>query len=236
MSWKLLLFVIQIVFMNCSSTFQNDFTLQRKQMVNEQIKSRGITDKRVIAAMEKVERHRFVPQELTHLAYGDHPLSIGYEQTISQPYVVAFMTEALKLKKTDRVLEIGTGSGYQAAILAEICDSVFTIEIIPPLAQKAHKILSELGYNNIQVKTGDGYLGWPEKAPFDAIIVTCSPTKVPPALEEQLKEGGSMIIPVGDQMTGQYLYLIKKQNGKLIKQNVLPVRFVPMINTNNEKY
>jgi protein-L-isoaspartate(D-aspartate) O-methyltransferase len=205
-------------------------------MVLEQLVDRGIKDRRVIKAMQKVERHRFVPEEYRSVAYGDHPLPIGYEQTISQPYVVAFMTEVLQLKPTDRVLEIGTGSGYQAAILAEICDSVFTIEIVPELAHRAKNLLEQLGYKNIQVKHGDGYQGWPEKAPFDAIIVTCSPTKIPQPLKSQLKEGGRMIIPVGYPETGQELYLIRKENERLIEKAVLPVRFVPMVNSEKKNY
>ncbi|HOK99521.1 MAG TPA: protein-L-isoaspartate(D-aspartate) O-methyltransferase [Bacteroidales bacterium] len=222
--------------MDCSSSQENDYVRWREQMVSDQIISRGIKDKKVIAAMRKVERHRFVPDEYKQVAYGDHPLPIGYEQTISQPYVVAFMTEALELKQTDRVLEIGTGSGYQAAILAEICDSVFTIEIVPELAQQAKLLLEQLGYKNIQVKHGDGYQGWIEKAPFDAIIVTCSPTKIPQPLKDQLREGGRMIIPVGYSQTDQYLYLIKKQNGRLVEKAVLPVRFVPMVNFEKKSY
>ncbi|MEJ5265288.1 MAG: protein-L-isoaspartate(D-aspartate) O-methyltransferase [Bacteroidales bacterium] len=222
--------------MDCSSSQENDYVRWREQMVSEQIISRGIKDKKVIAAMRKVERHRFVPDEYKQVAYGDHPLPIGYEQTISQPYVVAFMTEALELKQTDRILEIGTGSGYQAAILAEICDSVFTIEIVPELAQQAKLLLEQLGYKNIQVKHGDGYQGWIEKAPFDAIIVTCSPTKIPQPLKDQLREGGRMIIPVGYSQTDQYLYLIKKQNGRLVEKAVLPVRFVPMVNFEKKSY
>ncbi|MGC8823262.1 MAG: protein-L-isoaspartate(D-aspartate) O-methyltransferase [Bacteroidales bacterium] len=222
--------------MDCISSQKDEFTRWRTLMVEEQIINRGIKDKKVIAAMQKVERHRFVPDEYQSMAYNDHPLPIGYEQTISQPYVVAFMTEALQLKPTDRVLEIGTGSGYQAAILAEICDSVFTIEIVPELAQTASKLLKQLGYKNIEVKCGDGYQGWPQKAPFDAIIVTCSPTKIPQPLKDQLKEGGRMIIPVGSPESGQQLYLIKKEKGRLIEKAILPVRFVPMINYEKKIY
>lgn len=222
--------------MNCVSSQENDFTRLRELMVEEQIIGRGIKDKKVIAAMRKVERHRFVPDEYRAVAYGDHPLPIGYEQTISQPYVVAFMTEALRLRPTDRVLEIGTGSGYQAAVVAEICDSVFSIEIVPELAQTASKLLKQLGYENVEVKCGDGYQGWPQKAPFDAIIVTCSPTKIPQPLKDQLKEGGKMIIPVGSPESGQQLYLIKKEKGRLIEKAILPVRFVPMVNYEKKIY
>jgi protein-L-isoaspartate(D-aspartate) O-methyltransferase len=222
--------------MNCVTSQESEYARDRDRMVLEQLVDRGIKDRRVIKAMQKVERHRFVPEEYRSVAYGDHPLPIGYEQTISQPYVVAFMTEVLQLKPTDRVLEIGTGSGYQAAILAEICDSVFTIEIVPELAHRAKNLLEQLGYKNIQVKHGDGYQGWPEKAPFDAIIVTCSPTKIPQPLKSQLKEGGRMIIPVGYPETGQELYLIRKENERLIEKAVLPVRFVPMVNSEKKNY
>ncbi len=165
----------------------------------------------------------------------DRPLPIGEGQTISQPYIVALMTELLELHPTDKVLEIGTGSGYQAAILAEICDSVFTIEIIPRLAQRAKGLLENLGYDNIRCQTGDGYRGWPEHAPFDAIIVTCAPTQIPKPLEAQLIEGGRMIIPVG-QPSAQELVLLLKQNGKLIRKSVIPVRFVPMLKSDGGVY
>ena len=204
-------------------------------MVQNQIRLRGVTDSRVLAAMQKVERHRFVPLAYQNEAYEDYPLPIGEGQTISQPYIVAFMTEALELKPSDKVLEVGTGSGYQAAILAEICDSVFTIEIYASLALNAGVTLKELGYSNVFVRTGDGYLGWEEHAPFDGIIVTCSPTHVPEKLEAQLAEGGRMIIPVGYTYS-QELILLEKKNGKLQKKNVLPVRFVPMIDEKGRKY
>jgi protein-L-isoaspartate(D-aspartate) O-methyltransferase len=208
---------------------------ERTAMVRDQIKARGITDIKVLAAMLKVERHRFVPPAYRSEAYEDHPLPVGEGQTISQPYIVAFMTEALELEKKDEVLEIGTGSGYQAAILAEICDSVFTIEIFRSLGLSAIKTLDELGYTNVFVRIGDGYKGWTEHAPYDAIIVTCAPDHVPEMLEAQLAEGGRMIIPVGGDYT-QNLILLKKKAGKLLKQNVLPVRFVPMINEDGKKY
>ena len=204
-------------------------------MVIQQIEARGISDVRVLNAMRKVERHLFVPPELAANAYGDYPLPIGWEQTISQPYIVAFMTEALGLRTHSKVLEIGTGSGYQAAILAEICDSVFTVEIIPGLAEKARKLLSVLGYKNIMVHTGDGYQGWAEHAPYHGIIVTCSPTHVPQPLADQLAEGGKMIIPVGVRNNQELVVLIKK-NGALTQKEVLPVRFVPMVNTDQQEY
>jgi len=205
------------------------------QMVERQIKARGVTDKATLDACMKVPRHRFVLPQYINSAYSDSPLPIEEGQTISQPYIVAFMTEALNLKRTDKVLEIGTGSGYQAAILAEICDSVFTIEIFPKLGNKATKIFTELGYKNIFIKIGDGYQGWPEHAPFDAIIVTCSPTSIPKPLKDQLAEGGRMIIPVGQQYS-QSLVLLEKRNGKLREEKVLPVRFVPMINEKGKEY
>jgi protein-L-isoaspartate(D-aspartate) O-methyltransferase len=201
----------------------------RQQMVATQLSGRGddIDDPRVLAAMRKVPRHELVPRNLRGRAYDDSPLPIGHGQTISQPYVVAFMTEKLEPKKTDRVLEVGTGSGYQAAILAEIVNEVYTIEIVEPLAERAAADLKRLGYENIHVRAGDGYKGWPEAAPFDAIIVTCAPEAVPKPLVAQLKEGGRMIIPVGTSWN-QQLVLLRKQGGKLEKRAVLPVRFVPM--------
>ena len=212
---------------NRKSVSQDKFLSKRIRMVKDQIIERGIHDKNVIRAMQKVERHLFVPTELKNNAYIDSPLPIGENQTISQPYIVAFMTEALKLRKTDRILEIGTGSGYQAAVLAEIAEKVYSIEIIEILGRKAEKLLKSLGYNNIDVIIGDGYNGIPEQAPFDAIIVTAAPKKIPEPLVEQLKSGGRMVIPVGDFY--QELVLIEKTNkGKITKKRLLPVRFVPM--------
>ena len=209
------------------------FFQKRVQMVETQLKARDITDQRVLDAMLKVERHKFVPKEYQHLAYIDEPLSIGFGQTISQPYIVAKMTELLELNKNDKVLEIGTGSGYQAAILAELCKEVYTIEIIPELAQRAEKLLKELGYKNIFVKVGDGYYGWPEHAPFDKIIVTCAPKEIPQKLVEQLKDGGKMVLPVGDVF--QELVVVEKHNGVVTKKSVFPVRFVPMIKSEENK-
>jgi protein-L-isoaspartate(D-aspartate) O-methyltransferase len=223
------------MFMQTSCSQDNSFTGLRNQMVSTQIEDRGINDLKVLGAMRKVPRHFFVLPEYLSKAYNDYPLPIEEGQTISQPYIVAFMTEALNLKQTDKVLEIGTGSGYQAAILAEICDSVFTIEIFPKLTKKALGIFNELGYKNIFCKTGDGYLGWPEYAPFDAIIVTCAPSKIPRPLQNQLTEGGRMIIPV-DEFYGQSLVLLEKRKGKLREEKVLPVRFVPMINEKGKEY
>jgi len=206
-----------------------DFSRARKEMVETQIKARGITDKRVLAAMLKVERHKFVPPEIRHLAYTDQPLPIGEGQTISQPYIVALMTELLKLKGDEKVLEVGTGSGYQAAILAELCKEVYTVEILKPLAERAKKLLKKLGYKNVFVKHGDGFFGWKEHAPFDAIIVTCAPPYIPKPLIEQLAEGGRMVIPVGPEWKWQDLLVIEKIKGKIKKRKVAPVRFVPMI-------
>lgn len=204
-----------------------DFKELREGMVRYQIEERGITDKGVLEAMRKVERHRFVPLSIQHLAYEDMPLPIGEGQTISQPYIVALMTEVLQLKGKEKVLEIGTGSGYQAAILAELAKEVYTIEILPGLANRAEELLKELGYKNIKVKCGDGYLGWAEFAPFDCIIVTCAPPEIPQSLIEQLKDGGSMVLPVGTEF--QKLKLLLKENGKVKEKDIIPVRFVPML-------
>jgi protein-L-isoaspartate(D-aspartate) O-methyltransferase len=200
---------------------------KREQMVADQIKARGIKDSKVLKAMVKVERHRFVPAHLIDRAYGDHPLPIGERQTISQPYIVALMTELLNLNGQERVLEIGTGSGYQAAVLAEIVKEVYTIEIIEPLARSAEKRLQELGYKNIRVRFGDGYQGWPEAAPFDAVLVTAAPDHIPEPLVRQLKEGGRMIIPVG-KYPNQELKQIIKRSGRGEISDILPVLFVPM--------
>ncbi len=211
------------------------FRSQREMMVRQQIQARGISNRTILDAFRKVPRHEFVLPEYSAHSYNDSPLPLTDGQTISQPYVVAFMTDALDLKPTDKVLEIGTGSGYQAAILGELCDSVFTIEIFETLGEKAESVLVELGYKNIFTKIGDGYQGWPEHAPFDAIIVTCSPTHVPQALKNQLAEGGRMIIPVGEGRL-QFLVLLEKKRGKIKEKNVLPVRFVPMIDEEKRKY
>jgi protein-L-isoaspartate(D-aspartate) O-methyltransferase len=198
-------------------------------MVAEQLVSpgRNITNARVLAVMGRVLRHEFVPERLRPDAYADHPLPIGHGQTISQPYIVAFMTEQLEPKPTDRVLEIGTGSGYQAAVLAELVAQVYTVEIVEDLAQRAAADLKRLGYTNVHVRAGDGYRGWAEVAPFDSIIVTCAPERVPQPLIDQLKDGGRIIIPVG-RVWNQELVLLRKRGGKLEQQAVLPVRFVPM--------
>lgn len=209
------------------SSLENLFAKARVNMVQNQIEARGVKDKRVLDAMLKVPRHRFVPVHLRVSAYVDSPLPIGEGQTISQPYIVALMTELLKLDKDEKVLEIGTGSGYQAAILAELAKEVYTIEILEPLAERSEKRLKDLGYDNIKVKCGDGFFGWKEHAPFDAIIVTCAPGKIPQPLIEQLAEGGRMVIPVGEYY--QELELITKENGKIKTTSIIPVRFVPMV-------
>ncbi len=203
-----------------------DFKAMREKMVEIQIRGRGVKDERVLSAMHKVERHRFVPKAYESQAYADQPLPIGEGQTISQPYIVALMTELLELKGEERVLEVGTGSGYQAAILAELAREVYTIEIIEALARSSKELLLSLGYKNIFVKAGDGYLGWPEHAPFDAIIVTCAPDHIPKPLLEQLKDGGRLVVPVGTH--SQELKKIVKRSGKIETMDVIPVIFVPM--------
>ena len=210
--------------MNQEKNFSRQF--ERNGMVNAQIVGGGITAPIVIAAMRRVPRHRFIPDSESEDAYGDFPLPIGYEQTISQPFIVAFMTEALKLKPGEKVLEIGTGSGYQAAILAELEVQVFTIEIVKPLAQYARDNLSKLGYDQVWVRAGDGYQGWPEEQPFDAIIITAAPDHIPEPLFEQLAIGGRLILPVGDR--SQSLVLIQRTNEGYQKTELLSVRFVPM--------
>jgi protein-L-isoaspartate(D-aspartate) O-methyltransferase len=201
----------------------------RKHMVERQLAARGIKDERVLAAMGKVPRHEFVPEGHRAAAYGDRPLPIGQGQTISQPYIVAFMTEAIGPRSGQRVLEVGTGSGYQAAVLAELVGEVYTVELLPELAEAAKKRLARLGYRNVHVKAGDGYLGWPDKGPFDAVVVTCGAKEVPGPLFEQLKEGGKMIIPVGESGEMQTLRVItKRSGGKREVRDLLPVRFVPL--------
>jgi len=212
-----------------SPTPGDEFARLRHQMVELQIKARGVKDPRVLAAMEKVPRHEFVPAEFIDQAYEDHPLPIGHGQTISQPYIVAVMTELLQLEPGDKVLEIGTGSGYQAAILAEITDKVYTDEIIPELAKSAEERLRRLGYTSVKVKNADGYYGWEEHAPYDAIIVTCAPDHVPRPLIRQLKDGGRMVIPVGPPGGYQSLWLIEKHGDEVKSHNVMGVLFVPML-------
>jgi len=212
-----------------------DFEKQRRQMVSAQLRSRGIDDTRVLNAMTKVPRHLFVPSSIRDLAYQDSALPIDHNQTISQPYIVALMSQLLSVKPGDKVLEIGTGSGYQAAVLAEMGVEVFTIEIVSELGLQAEKLLGELGYKSVRVKIGDGYLGWPENASFDGIIVTCAPTEIPEPLEKQLAEGGRMVIPVGESGF-QELLLLTKQEGRIIRQKTIDVRFVPMVDEKGETY
>jgi protein-L-isoaspartate(D-aspartate) O-methyltransferase len=227
-------FVLLLLFASECVPQENNFSGLREQMVRTQLKARGIENRQVLDAFREVERHRFVLPRYVSMAYQDSPLPIDEGQTISQPYIVAFMTEALELKKDDKVLEIGTGSGYQAAILAEIVDSVYTIEIFEKLGKKAKSLFDELGYKNIYTKIGDGYKGWPEHAPFDAIIVTCAPNDVPEPLKNQLAEGGRMIIPVGGDAV-QQLILLKKRREKIRQESILPVRFVPMLDPEGKK-
>jgi len=206
---------------------EENFKEKRRRMVGEQIKARGIKDTRVLAAMEKVPRHEFVPDKIRSAAYNDEPLSIGEGQTISQPYIVAYMTEFLQLEDNKKVLEIGTGSGYQTAILAEIVREVYSVEIIESLSRKSRNILAELGYKNIQFKVGDGSYGWKEFAPFDAIIVTAAPRLIPQSLQEQLSIGGKLIVPVGDAFQDLVLTVRSKRGFK--EKKLLSVRFVPLI-------
>lgn len=194
-----------------------------------QLRAYRVTDERILNTMARVRRHVYIPEQLREKAdpYGDHPCPIGHGQTISQPYIVAYMTERMELKQNEKVLEIGTGSGYQAAVLAEMGVDVFTIEIVPDLADHAGRALKDEGYDGAHVITGDGYQGLPEHAPFDAIIVTCAPEEVPPALTEQLKEGGRMILPMGTHL--QHLVILRKQNGRVMQKHDIAVRFVPMV-------
>ena len=207
----------------------------RNQMVEHQLRGRDIVDAQVLAAMAAVPRHRFVPPRHRAMAYADIPLPIGYGQTISQPYIVALMSQVLAVQPGERVLEIGTGSGYQAAVLAAMGARVFSIEIVAELGRRAADTLQQLGYGTIRLKIGDGYQGWSEHAPFDAIIVTCAPTKVPQPLKDQLAEGGRMVIPVGPQRN-QHLVLLSKQRGEIRQQQVVAVRFVPMVNEKGNIY
>jgi protein-L-isoaspartate(D-aspartate) O-methyltransferase len=205
----------------------------RNQMVDEYIVKEGITNRRVIAAMRKVPRHEFMLPAIKSKAYWDGAFPIGHEQTISPPFIVAYMTETIDPQPTDRVLEIGTGSGYQAAVLGELAQEVYSIEIVEPLGKAAGLRLKDLGYDNVSTKVGDGYLGWPEHAPFDKIIVTCSPEKIPVPLVEQLKEGGKMIIPLGERYQ-QVFHLLEKKNGRLVQQKLIPTLFVPMTGVSEE--
>jgi len=221
-------FIVLLLFPAVAAT-DDLYALKRRQMVERDIRDRGLEDPVVLNVMGKVPRHLFVDESLGSQAYGDHPLPIGEGQTISQPYVVALMTAALRLTSRDRVLEIGTGSGYQAAVLAEIVKEVYTVEIRKSLADKAAERLASLGYSNVKVKWGDGYFGWEEKAPFDAIIITAAANHIPPPLIKQLKEGGRLIVPLGSTVYFQALTLATKRKGELDVEQMSPVAFVPMI-------
>ncbi|MCK4547174.1 MAG: protein-L-isoaspartate(D-aspartate) O-methyltransferase [Candidatus Eisenbacteria sp.] len=217
-----------------SGEVPDSWVARRESMVRDQIWRRGVQDPEVLRAMRAVPRHLFVPQSIRGRACDDTPLPIGYDQTISQPYIVALMTELLDLERGERVLEVGTGSGYQAAVLAMIVDSVYTIEIIEPLARVAMSTLEELGYHRVRVRIGDGYAGWEEAAPFDGIIVTCAPRDIPPPLVDQLAEGGRLVIPCGD-LWHQELLVVEKKDGEIRRKSVLPVRFVPLIGPHGEE-
>lgn len=212
------------------TTGTDTWTEARKEMVRQQIQARGIQNNQVLRAMETVGRHEFVPESHKALSYADRPLPIGFGQTISQPYIVALMTELLGVNKESRVLEVGTGSGYQAAVLAEIADQVYTMEIVKPLYERSQKTLEFLGYDNIHFLHGDGYFGWPDPGPYDAIIVTCASDFIPPLLLDQLKPGGRMCIPVGPPFKVQHLVLVQKEaSGKILSKIIGSVRFVPLV-------
>lgn len=217
-------------------TSDDRWALFRGEMVDRQIAARGVRDEAVLEAMRAVPRHRLVPEDVRPYSYEDTPLPIGFGQTISQPYIVALMTELAQVKPGQRVLEVGTGSGYQAAVLAQMGAEVYTIEIVEPLAERAARDLASLGYTNVHVRAGDGYLGWPEAAPFDAVIVTAGATHVPQPLIDQLKPGGRMVIPVGETLHTQSLRLLVKQaEGRIVERDLLPVRFVPMTGPHAER-
>lgn len=213
----------------CGRSMKKNFAKERERMVRTQLESRGIKDEKVLDAMRSVPRHMFVPENVLSHAYSDEPLPIGEGQTISQPYIVAYMTETLSLEEGNRVLEIGTGSGYQTAILAEIARQIFTVELVESLSHRAQEVLKKLRYTNIQYKIGDGTYGWEERSPFDAIIVTAAPDNIPPYLEEQLKVGGRMVIPVGAAI--QELVSVIRGKKKFNRKKLLPVRFVPLLKT-----
>ena len=226
---KRILFTIIFLSISCKG-HDNELYQLRMNMIETQIKKRGITDQTILDAMKKVNRHEYVQENFERLAYSDRPVPIGFGQTISQPYIVALMSHKLNVASHHKVLEIGTGSGYQAAVLAELSDHVYTIEIIPELAKRAEKVLKKNDYDNITIRIGDGYKGWPEHAPFDRIMVTAAPKEIPEKLVEQLAPGGIMVLPVGETVMMQYLWLITKDNdGQIEKEKILPVRFVPMV-------
>ena len=243
MKWKNISFYLQLtILLACvnaeGQSVENDtlfYQLLRQAMIENQIIDRGVSDERVIKAMNDVPRHLFVKESLRDLAYADGPLPIGHNQTISQPYIVAYMTEILQPDTHHIVLEVGTGSGYQAAILSKLVNHVYSIEIIPELGKEATSRLDKLGYDNVTVKIGDGYNGWEEHSPFDRIIVTAAPEQIPKKLVDQLKSGGLMILPVGKTSFGQDMRIVKKdRTGQVTTQETIPVRFVPMIHEHNE--
>jgi protein-L-isoaspartate(D-aspartate) O-methyltransferase len=227
--WFFVRALILLFFSPAIFAAEDGYALKRQQMVEQDIRDRGLKDPVVLTVMGKVPRHLFVDESLRSRAYEDHPLPIGEGQTISQPYVVALMTEALRLKPGDRVLEVGTGSGYQSAVLAEIVKAVYTIEIRKTLADQAAERLAVLGFRNVKVKYGDGYFGWEEQAPFDAIIITAAANHIPPPLIKQLKEGGRLIVPLGSTVYFQTLTLATKRKGELDVEQISPVAFVPMV-------
>jgi protein-L-isoaspartate(D-aspartate) O-methyltransferase len=235
----LVLPLIILLFLFCGKpkikSNDDNYALTRERMVKYQIEGRGVTDQRVLAAMRKVPRHLFVPEVLRNDAYEDFPLPIGEGQTISQPYIVARMTELLALKGNEKVLEIGTGSGYQAAVLSLLAKEVYSIEIVEHLAKLAENRLKDLGYNNVSVRFGDGYLGWTEAAPFDAIIITCAPPYLPDSLIAQLKDYGRIVVPMGEEAEVQILTVFQKKDGKIFKTEYESVRFVPMTGKIEEK-
>ena len=243
MKWKNISFYLQLtILLACvnaeGQSVEDDtlfYQLLRQAMIENQIIDRGVSDERVIKAMNDVPRHLFVKESLRDLAYSDGPLPIGHNQTISQPYIVAYMTEILQPDTHHTVLEVGTGSGYQAAILSKLVNHVYSIEIIPELGKEAANRLDKLGYDNVTVKIGDGYNGWEEHSPFDRIIVTAAPEQIPKKLVDQLKSGGLMILPVGKTSFGQDMRIVKKdRTGQVTTQETIPVRFVPMIHEHNE--
>lgn len=225
--------LMMAVFWGCARGKQVEgevnFAKMRERMVEEQLVRRGIKDAEVLRAMRTVERHLFVPEAHRGSAYNDYPLPIGEGQTISQPYMVALMTDLLDISKEEKALEVGTGSGYQAAVLSELAKEVYTIEIIEPLGKSADERLKKLGYHNVHVRVGDGYAGWPEKAPFDGIVVTCACPEAPGPLVEQLAEGGKMVIPIGKTLSYQTLVLFEKKKGKLHRMDITGCVFVPLL-------
>jgi protein-L-isoaspartate(D-aspartate) O-methyltransferase len=213
--------------MTAAQPSESDLRARRQEMVEQQIRQRGVTDARVLEAMRTVPRERFVPPELLPQAYDDGPLPIGAGQTISQPYIVAYMTEALKVQPSHKVLEVGTGSGYQAAVLSQLVREVYTIEIVPELAARAEALLRSLGRTNVHVRAGDGYAGWPEQAPFDRVIVTAAPEEIPRPLIEQLAEGGLLVAPVGPRSAPQWMTVVEKTGKGVVERRTIPVQFVP---------